>query len=211
MLRFPCLLVAGALAFASPASAQETGPLSGLSLGFVAGASFFFDQSFENGGANFDLKYNVPGYVIGGQVGYQIATNVRLEAEVSYAATDAEVDASVLGIQVASNNFDISTLNLTTGAYLDLWPIWVLVPYVGGGLGYSFATVDINGSLPEQDQNNFMLYGEAGVPYQVVPNFSIVPSVRFNWILTEEEVGNGNLFSEDLYTTELRLGARYHF
>ena len=200
------LAAATSLVTASAAVAQ-----TGFYVGASAGLAFFFDEEIEDGGANFDLEYDKPGYVFAGLLGYQIATNIRIEGEVSYAFSDAEADASVLGVEVAQNGFDISVLSGTAGLFLDLWPIASFVPYVGGGAGYSRVEVNIDGSLPERDQDAFMLFGEAGLPYSLTPELSIVPSARFNWIMTDEEVGDGDLFSDDLYTTEVRLGMRYAF
>ncbi len=206
MWRLVLLTVSFGLSIMSQAMAQ-----TGFYVGAVAGTTFFSDQDFDNNGVNFDIGYDVPGFVFAGQLGYQLATNIRIETELSYAFTDAEASAKVLGVEVARNDLDISTLNATAGLYLDLWPIAVVVPYVGGGVGYSMVEVDLDGSLPKKDQDAFMLFGEAGVPYGLTPELAIVPSVRFNWIMTEEKVGGGKLFADDLYTTELRLGLRYGF
>lgn len=201
--------IIGLLLTPLPALAQGASGLSGFYFGVSGGASVFFDQDFEADGANFDLEYDQPGYVIAGHAGYRLATNIRVETGISYAFTDAEVSASVLGIDVAENDFDISIINASAGLFLDLWPIAALVPYVGGGLGYSWVEVDIDGDLDAKDQGAFSLYGEVGVPYQLTPELSIVPSARFNWIMTEEEIGGGDLFADDLYTTDFKLGLQY--
>ena len=155
-------------------------------VGAAMGTSFFFDQEFNIDGVNIETDYDVPGFMIAGQLGYQFATNIRIETELSYAFTDGEAAVEVLGIQLAEASLDISTLNATAGLYLDLWPIGTVVPYVGGGIGYSIVAVDLADGTSEKDQDVFMLYGEAGVPYGLTPELAVVPAVRFNWIMTED-------------------------
>ncbi|MEM7043488.1 MAG: outer membrane beta-barrel protein [Pseudomonadota bacterium] len=206
MMRHIYAAIALGLLAVSPAAAQ-----SGLYIGATAGTSFFFDQEIEDGGADFDVEYDQPGFLFAGLIGYQLTTNMRVEAEISYAFTEGDVTASVLGIDVAENGFDTSVLSGTAGLFLDLWPIGTLIPYVGGGVGYSQVSVNIDGDLSEQDQSSPLVFGEAGLPLPLTPELSVVPAVRFNWIFTEEDIGDGDLFADDLYTTELRFGLRYGF
>lgn len=194
------------LATASGASAQ-----SPFYVGVTAGGSFFFEQEIEDGGADFDIEYDQPGFVFAGQLGYQVTTNVRVEAEISYAFTEGDVTLSILGIDVVENGFKTSVLSGTAGVFLDLWPVGTFIPYVGGGVGYSQVSVNLDGNFSEQDQNAPLVFGEVGLPFPLTPELSIVPAARFNWIFTEEEIGDGDLFADDLYTTELRLGLRYGF
>ncbi len=194
------------LATASGASAQ-----SPFYVGASVGGSIFFDQEIEDNGVDFDIEYDRPGYVFAGLLGYKVSTNIRVEAEVSYAYTEGDVTASLLGVDVAENGFKTSVLSGTAGIFFDLWPVGTFIPYVGGGAGYSQVSVDLDGGLSEQDQSAPLVFGEVGLPFSLTPELSVVPAARFNWIFTEEEIGDGDLFADDLYTTEFRLGLQYGF
>ncbi|MEM8948847.1 MAG: outer membrane beta-barrel protein [Pseudomonadota bacterium] len=206
MCRFLVTATIVCLATASGASAQ-----SPFYVGASVGGSIFFDQEIEEGGADFDVEYDQPSFVFAGLLGYKVATNIRVEAEISYAFGEGDVTASILGVDIAENGFDISVLSGSAGVFLDLWPVGTFIPYVGGGVGYSQVSVNIDGDLSEQDQDAPLVFGEVGLPFSLTPELSIVPAARFNWIFTEEEIGDGDLFADDLYTTELRLGVRYGF
>lgn len=208
MRRFaPQAALAGLLLSPAPALAQDAGALSGFYVGAFGGITYFSDQEIEQGGAELEIDYDVPGYVFGGQIGYALAINVRIEAEIAYAVADGDVALEVGGVEIIDANYDFSLLSGTAGIYFDLWPIGSLVPYVGGGLGISRAENEVNDV--EDTQNAFTAFGEGGLPFSMSPNLSIVPAVRFSWVKTDEDVDE--IFAEDLYNTQLRIGARYTF
>ncbi len=202
------------LSLLSPTSAFAQGA-NGLYVGVAAGPAFFFDQKIDvdvDGSSNLadiDVEYDHPGYVVAGQIGYSFATNIRAEAEVAYAASTAEATlSSILLVNDIINDLDVDTLSGTIGLYLDLWPLGSFVPYVGGGLGVAYVEVQEDGGS-SNDQTNFAAFGEAGIPWSLTPEASIVPSIRFNWIATEEE--GDEIFADNLYNTQLRIGFRYGF
>lgn len=198
----------------TPAAAFAQGA-SGVYVGLAAGPAFFLDQKIDadiNGVSNLadiDIEYDYPGYVVAGQLGYAFATNIRAEAEVSYAASTGEATlSSILLLNDVVNDVDVETLSGTVGLYFDLWPLGAFVPYVGGGIGVAYVEIQEDGASAD-DQTQFTAFGEAGIPWSLTPEAAIVPSVRFNWIATEEEAED--LFADNLYNTQLRVGFRYSF
>ena len=198
----------------APASAFAQGA-NGLYIGAAAGPAFFLDQKIDvdvDGSSNLadiDVEYDYPGYVVAGQIGYAFATNIRAEAEVAYAASTAEATlSSILLANDVVNDVDVETLSGTVGIYLDLWPLGSFVPYVGGGLGVAYVEIQEDG-VSSNDQTQLAAFGEAGLPWSLTPEASIVPSVRFNWIATEED--GDEIFADNLYNTQLRIGFRYGF
>jgi opacity protein-like surface antigen len=210
MWRLIFLSVTFCLAASPYASAQ-----SGFYVGASGGAAFFLDQSANvdflgiANGADVEFQYDT-GYQFAGKLGYRVNTNIRVEGEVAYSKADTNRAFSFNGNNSETAQ-DLMVLSGSGGLFLDLWPISVLVPYVGGGLGYAnvYANSDIGDDV---EQNVFMTFAEAGVPYILSPSFSIVPSVRFSWYLTDEEQAAGvTRIGNNLYNTQLQLGLNYHF
>lgn len=215
----------GLLALTPSVQAQNASPATGLYLGLTGGVVWFFDQATEadfngvNDLVDVDIEHD-RGYQFGGRLGYQLQPNIRIEAEVAYSAADAERDLNVGNINVNVDH-ELLILSGTAGVFFDLWPVGPVIPYIGGGIGYARVEVESDNNLGDIEQNVFMAFGEAGVPYNLTPELSIVPSVTFNWYATEEEsdqfLSNGVfvienvVIADNLYNTQLRLGLNYAF
>ena len=210
-----------AIAFAGLISVQPASAQSGFYFGVAGGGSFFFDQSFEtdvdqdgtilDDAGDVDVSYDT-GYNIEGQIGYQVDTNIRIEAGLAYLTASGERTFSFDTVE-SDTDQDIEILQVTAGVFLDLWPISVVVPYIGGGIGYANVVVD-NDDFGDDEQDVLLLFAEGGIPYNVTPSLAIVPSVRINWYHTEEKLADDLLFpiiGDDLFNTDLRLGARLSF
>ena len=219
------LVILGSWIMVPPAFAQGTSPLNGLYLGLAGGAAWIGDQSTEadfgnvNNLVDVDIEHDV-GYQIAGRIGYVVQTNIRLEGEIAYSSHDAERTFSLNNDELEIDQ-ELSILSGTVGVFFDLWPVGSFVPYIGGGIGYANVEVKSDNDLGDVDQNVFTAFAEGGLPFNVTPELSIAPSVRFNWYGTEEEtdgeIENGLVdienvvIADDLYSTQLRLGLRYVF
>ena len=171
------LLIAAITFFLSAASAfaQDVAGPSNFYIGFFGGATYFNDQEIEDGGAEAEIEYDFPGYVFGGQLGYALNTNVRLEAEVAYGQSDGDAVLEVLGVELADANYDFSILTATGAVYFDLWPLGSIVPYIGAGLGYAYVENEVNNI--DDTQHAFTAFGEGGIPLPITPDLSLVPAV----------------------------------
>ena len=201
------IALAGFLLTPAPALAQGAGGLSGLYGEFFGGATYLFEQEIEEGGEELEIDYDFPGYVFGGKVGYALDTNIRLEGEVSYAVADGDASVQENGVEIVDAKYDLSILSATAGVQLDLWPVGILVPYVGAGLGYARAENEVNNI--KDTQNAFTAYGESGLPFALTPALSVVPAVRFNWVATDKDVEE--IFADNLFMAQFRMGLRYTF
>jgi opacity protein-like surface antigen len=207
MMRILLTSLTTILLAAAPAWAQSSGPLSGFYIGGFGGVTYLSDQEIEEGGVELEIEYDVPGYVFGGQIGYALDTNIRLEAELAYAFSEGDASLQLLGVELLDAQYDLSVLSMTAGIYFDLWPVGTFVPYVGAGLGYARVTNEVDDD--EDTQGAFTAFGEGGLPIALSPNLSLVPSARFSWVATDEDVDE--LFADDLFSTQARLGVRYTF
>jgi opacity protein-like surface antigen len=233
MTRLAPIAATAALLFAPIATmAQDAGGPSDFYVGVYGGASFLGDQDLDtdialNGLAvesDTQIDYD-PGYRVGGFIGYQLNTNTRLQLDVSYSQSDAKNTIDAGGTDVEADQ-ETEILSGTAGLFLDLWPIGNFVPYIGGGLGIAQvkAKIDDSGGVGDDEQTVLTAFGEAGLPFFLTPEFSIVPSARFSWYNTKEktddevvavgvnivdvEIGS---IGENLYESQLLLSARYSF
>jgi len=209
------------------AKAQSFEPPSNFYAGLVGGVAFISDQDVDvdvaglSDVADVEIKHDM-GYRFGGFLGYQISTNIRVQADLSYIQADADNEFSFGTVDIDTDQ-ELSIISGTAGVYFDLWPISAVVPYVGGGLGFSRVEItndDLdNDNDSEQDVLTF--FAEAGVPFNLTPSFSVAPTLRYTWYQTEEEDDDEVLLGataieratigKDLYSTDLMIAARYNF
>lgn len=224
--------MAGLLLGPLPALAQEAGPLSGFYMGLYAGAGFIHDQDIDtdvalNGlGIESDtsVEYD-PSLRFGGYLGYHLDTNIRLQLDVGYTWADADNKLDIDGDEVKTDQ-ETEILSGTAGIFFDLWPVGILVPYIGAGAGVAHVetNLDAENGIGDSKQTVLTAFAEAGLPIDLTPGFAIVPSARFSWYDTKEKKDDievnalGNLIefdastiTENLYETQLLLSARYTF
>ncbi len=174
----------GAIAFASMAATDASA--QSYYAGLSAGTATFFDQ----GG----FEYDYFGYVVAGQVGYRMSPSLRVEAELSYAASSA--DDNILGVNV---DVDTTVIRPSVSAYYDFVGVSLggLTPFAGAGLGIAFAEVDadIGGSVEDEELSAHL---DGGANLALGSGLDLVPMAR--WELTD-----------DLSNFQLRLGARFGF
>lgn len=228
----PIAVTAGLFLAPLSALAQDVGGPSNIYVGVYGGVSFFGDQDIDtditvNGipvESDTQVEYD-PGYRIGGFVGYQVNTSIRVQLDVSYSQADAKNTVDAAGTDVDTDQ-ETEILSGTAGVFLDLWPVGNFIPYIGGGLGIAQveAKVDDTGGVGNDKQTVLTVFGEAGLPFFLTPEFSIIPSARLSWYNTKEEtegtqvVVGGDVvdleigsIGESLYDTQLLLSARYSF
>ena len=217
MTRFILAIAALGIFAVSPAAIFPAKAQNSLYLGLSGGGEIFFDQDVDvdflgiEDGADVDFKYDT-GLRFAGKVGYQIDTNIRVEAEIGYTQADVERDFEFGLLDIESSvDQELTILSLTGGVYLDLWPVGSFVPFVGAGLGV--ANVDVDNELVDAvDQNVLTAFAEAGLPVTITPSLAIVPSARFVWYATEEKQSEGaTVIGDDLLSTQLQVGLNYYF
>ena len=117
--------------------------------------------------------------VIGGGVGYQFNDNLR---------TDLRVDYAGIG------NDDASLTTALGNVYFDIPTQTMFTPYIGGGLGYGWAT-------GKGDDTNGVAFGVmAGVEVNLTDKLSADVGYRYRQI-----------FDEDAFDNEALIGLRYSF
>jgi opacity protein-like surface antigen len=171
------MVTAGSAAAQSPAPLQLYGGLSG-------GTATFFDED--------GLEYDYLGIVLAGQIGFRMTPDIRIEGEIAYESTTAEIDGTSIDV-------DVTALRPSVSAYYDLNTVSLggLTPFVGGGLGISFLEADVDGGGSADDEE-LSANLDAGASMSLGGNLDLVPLAR--WELTD-----------DASNIQFRVGARLWF
>ena len=168
-----------ALLLSNSSLAQQ--PQGQIYVGGALGTATFFDQG--------NLEYDYFGTVIAAQAGYRVLPNLRVEAELAYEQTSAEFDVGFFDVDI-----DVDVYRTSASAYYDMDFITTggLLPYVGGGLGFSYldSQRQFNGDFEPS------AHVEGGVALEVGQNIQIVPAAR--WEITD-----------DASNIQFRVGARF--
>ncbi|MGB3399165.1 MAG: outer membrane beta-barrel protein, partial [Candidatus Deferrimicrobiaceae bacterium] len=134
------------------------------------------------------------GYDTGGAfdigIGSRVSPNLAIEGTFGAYAADRGSD-------------DVAVVPLTIGARLIL-PAPVVEPYIGGGLGLYFASLDEPGI--DDSDTTFGGYGSLGVDAWLNPRMALNFEGRYHWV--EPEFGG---FDVDVSGWTLSLGIRVSF
>lgn len=179
-MRFSNLLLAAAAALiANPtiASAQSAGTIyfgghGGLNL--TADSDITEPVVFYGDTASFDT-----GFALGGFVGYDLGTGIRVEGELTY-RSNALDGFSLLPGTPFDGGFD--SLSLMGNAFYDFSTGSAWTPYVGGGLGVALMTSDITSTgidVIDDDDTVFAYQVAAGLGYALSPTVTITADYRF--------------------------------
>lgn len=153
---------------------------SDLYVGLSGGTATYFDQN--------NLEYDYFGYVVAGQMGMRLSPELRVEGELAYESTSAEIDNTNIDV-------DVSVLRPSVSAYYDLTAMSLggMTPFAGAGLGISFLDVDGGG-----DDEELSAHLDGGLNMALGSGLDLVPLAR--WELTD-----------DASNFQLRVGARVGF
>lgn len=178
-------LIAGAIFAASASAVQAQAPLQQYYGGVSVGTATYFDQN--------NLEYDYLGFVIAGQIGYRLSPDLRVEGELAYESTSAEIDGTNIDV-------DVTALRGSASAYYDFNTISLggLTPYAGGGLGFSSVEFDFDSIFGDNDDTEISAHVEGGGSMKLGSNLDLVPAAR--WELTD-----------DASNFQLRVGARFWF
>lgn len=211
MPRYP-VLVALALA-AGPAWAQ---PDTGLYLEGQLGYSFPDEAEASARGIDGEVELD-DAPVFGGALGYRFPW-ARLEANVSYRQNDVD-GVEVGGVDFGSDG-DTKALVGLVNLYLEPDLGLPLRPYVGGGVGAAYLSVDTGDGSPleiDDEAGAFTWNLLAGLGYDLTESLALTATYRylrlegtdFSADLAGVDVGDVDVDDVDLH--EVVLGLRYTF
>jgi opacity protein-like surface antigen len=207
------VLPLAALLASGPALAQpDTGFYLEGSLGYSLPDSV--DVSVDQVDGELELD---DAFVLGGAVGYKFPW-FRLETNVSYRKND--VDKVKADSGDTGGDGDVEALVGLVNAYLDLDLDLPVRPFVGGGVGAAYLSVDTGrDSLidVDDDAGAFAWNLMAGVGYDVTESVALTATYRYlrlegtDFSADLAGVDAGDLDVDDVSLHEVLLGLRYTF
>ncbi len=207
-LRF---LVSGViLAFASGAHAQQDLPNPWYAA-FNVGATWNSSLSLSGLGS---IRLDNPGLNLSGALGRYLddIRVFRLEAEYIYNRSEIE------NFSGAAASGDFSNSSFMFNAYYDIRTGTPWTPYLGGGLGAAFLTLEdfVSGALAIDDSDNlaFAWQFKAGVTYQLSPTWTANVGYRLygtDNVTFTTSTGASAGTSGGALTQSAEVGFRFHF
>ncbi len=157
-----------------------------------AGLSIATDVDFPGGNISFD-----PGWNITGALGYDMGM-FRVEGEIGYRMID--VDEVTLGGVPFPVDGDVTALTFMANGYYDHDMGSPLTPYVGFGLGFVDADLEISGTSISDD-TEFAYQFMVGAGYDISSTMVLTGGYRYFGIADSE--------APDIH--EFNVGARFMF
>lgn len=179
-MRVSNLLPAAAAALIASSTAASAQATATTYFGGHAGLNLTVDSDitepvvFYGDTASFDT-----GFALGGFVGYDTGTGVRVEGELTYRSNDLDGFSLLPGVPFDGG---IDSLSLMGNVFYDFNTGSAWSPYVGGGLGVALMTADITSvgiDVIDDDDTVFAYQLGAGVGYALSPTVSITADYRF--------------------------------
>ena len=170
------------LAISSPAAAQQ--PIPGankLYFGAIGGVVIAPDADLDGANGFSAVSTHETGFTFGGVLGYKFSFGPRVEAEFTYRRnrlSNLEItNDGGLGTALGFGDLDGTTVTtsgtmwsmsgMVNGWYdFHITPIWV--PYVGGGIGFTHASIDHDGGgivIVDGSDSNFAAQAGVGVAF----------------------------------------------
>lgn len=217
-------------------SVWTTGPYGSL----YGGASFLDDADnvgdpFLPGAGNATVESESDtGFVLGATAGYgfeNFIARTRFEADVAYRENDLD-EATLeqdggLGVLLGLGDLDglstsdihgeVRSLSGLMNVWVDVLPSNALAPYVGGGLGGAFVSMNDVSALGVglADDTDFVFAWQigGGAAYQFTPN--VAATVDYRWFNAEDPTFDldptGGDFESEYSTHNVMVGLRYMF
>lgn len=131
------------------------------------GAANYTHDGYANGTDK--IVYDL-GYGIGGFVGYQMPSGLRLEGELAYRFNSIDT------IDAVSVGADMSSWSVMGNVLYEIQTQSSIKPHIGGGLGATRATIETGGL----DFTDTVLSAQfiVGVDYNVAPDLALVLDFR---------------------------------
>lgn len=207
------ILILAVLLISSPALAQTD---TGLYLEGNLGYSFPDEVDISDDGLDGEVELD-DALTFGGAIGYRFPW-ARLEANVSYREND--VDTVSVGNQDFGGDGKTEALVGLVNAYLDLDFGLPIHPFVGGGIGAAYLSVDTGGNSPlevDDEAGAFAWNLLAGVGYDVTESIALTATYRYlrlegtDFSADLAGVDAGDVDVDDVSLHEVLLGLRYTF
>ncbi|MCL1891725.1 MAG: porin family protein [Alphaproteobacteria bacterium] len=141
---------------------------------------------------------------VAGGLGFDVESflTLRGELEYSYARTS---------LSFGGDKVNLNANAVMVNGYADIGDAaWVVKPYVGFGLGYSFGSISEPGHPSESGDGGFAYSGMIGAAWHINSNFALDVSAK-RWVNNGGIPNGGGSLDTKYIGTSYMLGARYSF
>jgi len=159
----------------------------------------FYIGVIGGGTAGFDLHQSrvdtSTGYYLGGRIGMTCLSLLRIEEEISYQRSGLD-SISKKGFNLDHVHGHVNFWSFMTNALIDFDCPFIISPYFGGGVGYTYENGKGSGRLPRNDshthakmeQNAFAWQALVGLKYLVC--FGLEASFEYRYFKVKEVDAN---------------------
>ncbi len=186
--------------FLAAMAATTTASAQGMYASVFGGVNFTHDGEFA--GVGVDTAF-ATGYAVGGSIGYDFG-DYRLEGELSYRANDID---DIGGLDFSPSS--ITTTALMANAFYDFDTGSPFVPYVGGGLGVGFSTMELLGI--DGDVTGLAYQFIIGGGYEMSDTFELTLDYRLFSMGTPKYGFSGGDLKQEYTNSAILLGVRTRF
>lgn len=209
-LRTAALGAAITAALLCSASMTANAQTSRVYLAGYLGLNTFYDQEFTDSASGNSGDFEIDNdFSFAGALGLRLSPQVRLEGELSYRNTDVQ-RADIQGVGSFDMGGKFKSTVLFANAYYDFDVPWAIQPFIGGGLGYGWHSVDIGDgsgflSNATADESSIMWNVAAGVKYRINPELAFTGGYRY---VDSFDLDIGS-YEVDYDTHEFRVGMEW--
>lgn len=199
-------ILAAAPAFAADLVVDEAAPVdaaapSSFYATFFAGGALPSStvQVYENNimaGVAAEVSYGA-GYIVGGALGTTVLDNLR--GEVEFSVINSNID-EILGIDITDGVGSMS-YNLLANLWYDVDTGSALTPYLGGGAGFGWDVITVDGYDGEINSSGFLYQLGAGVRFAATDNITLDLGYRYR-VQPDAEVTSDDISIPDYITVK---------
>ncbi len=169
------------------------------------GIGWVDDISLTDGVETIDLSFD-PGYGVSAAFGHAYSNGFRTEIEFNYFSSDLD-EVTVVGEGSASLNGDGTVVAVMVNGLYDFMPGQTFNPFVGAGVGYANAEIDLLGISEDDDVFAYQLI--AGVAFKLTER--LTSDVQYRYFGTEDLEFEDVTDADSVNTHNLMVGLRYSF
>lgn len=169
-----------------------------------AGVGWVDDIRLSDGIDNIDLSFD-PGFGVSAALGHYY-NKARIELEFNYLKSDLD-EVELVGVGSASLSGDGTVMAVMLNSYYDFMAEHMLSPFLGGGIGYANAEIDVLGVKEDDDAFAYQLI--AGIAFKLSERLK--SDLQYRYFGTEDLEFDDSVDVDPVGSHSLMIGLRYGF
>jgi len=169
------------------------------------GIGLIDDLSVSDGVDTLDFSFD-PGFGASVAFGHAYNTGARAELEFSYLKSDVD-EVTLVGEGSASLGGDGTLMTMMLNGYYDFMPTQFISPFLGAGIGYANADLEILGM--SEDDDVFAYQAIAGAAFTLTDQLKF--DIQYRYFDTEDLDFDSGVKADSVNTHNFLIGLRYGF